>query len=81
MVDKIFVTFISNSNAPITDRDIDDDKKLLEEINADGNTQGKSIIISSFFTHTPLMLKFPDMLKYISASLTINVDDLVTFLT
>lgn len=92
MVDKVFVSFKTNTNEPIIDRDIDDDKKVLEEIDADGNTQGKNIIIGSFFTHTPLMLKFPDMLKYVSAQktclvtltfagLTTNVDDLVTLLT
>ncbi|CAO3682609.1 unnamed protein product [Rhizopus stolonifer] len=39
MVDKIFVSFKTNANEPIIDRDIDDDKKVLEEIDADGNTQ------------------------------------------
>lgn len=64
MVEKVFVSFKTSTNDPIMDRDLDDDKKVLEEIDADGNTQGKNAIICSFF-RTPLMLKFPDMLKYV----------------
>ncbi|KAG1047207.1 hypothetical protein G6F43_010335 [Rhizopus delemar] len=39
MVEKVFVSYKTNTNDPIMDRDIDDDKKALEEIDADGNTQ------------------------------------------
>lgn len=64
MVEKVFVSFKTSTNDPIMDRDLDDDKKVLEEIDADGNTQGKNAIIRSFL-RTPLMLKFSDMLKYV----------------
>ncbi|KAI8050057.1 hypothetical protein BDF21DRAFT_351302 [Thamnidium elegans] len=53
MIDTIFVSFKTDANEPIIDRGIDDDKKVLEETDADGNTQGKNIIIGSFLhTHT-----------------------------
>ena len=80
MIDKVFVSFKSSSNDPIIDRDLDDD----------GNTQGKNAIKGSSL-HTPLMLKFPDMLRYVSAKkvclvmltfagLTTNISDFETFL-
>ncbi|EIE89589.1 hypothetical protein RO3G_14300 [Rhizopus delemar RA 99-880] len=40
MVEKVFVSFKTSTNDPIMNRDLDDDKKVLEEIDADGNTQG-----------------------------------------
>ena len=90
MVDKVFVSFKTSSNDPIMDRDLDDDSKVLEKLNADGNTQGKNAIKGSFL-HTPLMLKSPDMLRYVSAKkvclvmltfagLTTNISDFEAFL-
>jgi hypothetical protein len=43
-------------NDPITDRNVDADNHVLEKLDADGNTQGKNVIISSFL-HAPLTLK------------------------
>jgi hypothetical protein len=60
MVDKVFVSFKTSSNNPIMDRDLADDNKLLEKLDADGNNQGKNAIIGSFL-RPPIMLKFPDM--------------------
>ncbi|CEP19467.1 hypothetical protein [Parasitella parasitica] len=70
MVDKIFVSFKSNKNEPIIDRDIDDDKKVLEEINADGNTQDMLKCVSAQKT---------SLVTLTFAGLTTN--DLVAFLT
>lgn len=49
MVDRVFVSFKTSSNTPIMDRDFDDNSKVLEKIDTDGNTQGKNTIIGSFF--------------------------------
>lgn len=90
MVDKVFVSFKTSANDPIMDRDLNDDSKVLEKLDADGNTQDKNAIkVSSLCT--PLMLKPPDMLRYVSAkkvcfvmltftALTTNVSDFETFL-
>lgn len=52
MVEKVFVSFKTGSNDPIMDRDLDNDKEVLKKLDADGNTQGKNVIVGSFFTHT-----------------------------
>lgn len=89
MVDKVFVSFKTSSNDPIMGRDLADNK-LLEKLDADGNTQGKNAMKGSSL-RPPLMLKFPDMLRYVStkktclvmltfAGLTTNTSDFETFL-
>jgi hypothetical protein len=67
MVDKVFVSFKTSSNDPIMDRDLADDNKLLEKLDADGNTQSKNAIIGSFL-RPPLISKIPDMLRYVSVT-------------
>lgn len=90
MVDKVFVSFKTSSSDPIMDRDLGDDSKILEKLDVDGNTQGRNTTIGSFL-RLPLTLKFPDMLRYVSAEktclvmltfagLTTNISDLETFL-
>lgn len=87
MVDKVFLSFKTSSNDPIMGRDLADNK-LLEKLDADGNTQGKNAMKGSSL-RPPLMLKFPDMLRYVStkktclvmltfAGLTTNTSDFET---
>lgn len=52
LVDKVFVSFKTNINDPIVNRDLADDNELFEKLDADGNTQGKNALIDSFFKHT-----------------------------
>ncbi|KAG2229570.1 hypothetical protein INT48_008939, partial [Thamnidium elegans] len=39
LVDKLFVSFFSNANHPISERDSNVDEKIDEKLYADGNTQ------------------------------------------
>lgn len=55
------------------DRDLNDDNKVLKKLDADGNTQGKNATIGNFL-RTSLMLKFPDMLRYVSFKKNMSCD-------
>lgn len=48
LVDKLFVSFFSNANHPISERDSNVDEKIDEKLYADGNTQGKNTNVNSF---------------------------------
>ncbi|KAG1147359.1 hypothetical protein G6F37_002019 [Rhizopus arrhizus] len=39
LVDKLFVSVCSNANHPISERDVKVDKKIIEKLDVDGNTQ------------------------------------------
>jgi len=73
MVDKVFVSFKTSSNDPIMNMNMANGSKLLEKLDADGNTQGKKAIIGSFL-RLSLMLKFPDMLRYVSSKKNMPCD-------
>ncbi|KAG0763983.1 hypothetical protein G6F57_004622 [Rhizopus arrhizus] len=72
MIDKVFVSFKSSSNDPIMDRDLDDDSKVLEKLDADGNTQDMLRYVSAKKVCL-VMLTF--------AGLTTNISDFETFLS
>jgi hypothetical protein len=49
LVDKLFVSVCSNANHPISERDVKVDKKIIEKLDVDGNTQGKNTNVNSIF--------------------------------
>ncbi|KAI8092386.1 uncharacterized protein B0P05DRAFT_526074 [Gilbertella persicaria] len=51
MVDRVFVSFKTSSNDPIMDRDLADDNKLPEKLDADGNTQDMLRYVSAKIKH------------------------------
>ncbi|CAO3652984.1 unnamed protein product [Mucor hiemalis] len=71
MVDKVFLSFKTSSNDPIMGRDLADNK-LLEKVDADGNTQDMLRYVSTKKTCL-VMLTF--------AGLTTNTSDFETFLS
>ncbi|EPB84832.1 hypothetical protein HMPREF1544_08402, partial [Mucor circinelloides 1006PhL] len=72
MVDKVFVSFKTSSNDPIMNMNMANGSKLLEKLDADGNTQDMLRYVSSKKTCL-VMLTF--------AGLTTNISDLEAFLS
>ncbi|KAI9252731.1 hypothetical protein EDC94DRAFT_620499 [Helicostylum pulchrum] len=72
LVDKIFVSFKTSSNDPIMDRDLGDDRMVLEKLDADGNTHDMLRYVSANKVCL-VMLTF--------AGLTTNINDFETFLS
>lgn len=75
LVDKLFVSVCSNANHPISERDVKVDKKIIEKLDVDGNTQGKSTNVNSIFYFSILIIGVPlllffflEMLQYISTN-------------
>ncbi|EIE88215.1 hypothetical protein RO3G_12926 [Rhizopus delemar RA 99-880] len=72
LVDKLFVSVCSNANHPISERDVKVDKKIIEKLDVDGNTQEMLQYIS---TNKKICLVVLDY-----AGLTTDPNDLKKFL-